>query len=357
LAKKNDGEERKLPPSDKKLRDLRRDGSIPVSAEFRAGVTFTIVALVGVLFFGQLVDQMLLIIGEVGGDWSAGKEVPIATFGKVIFYRMSVVSLIALVIGTLSFTLASMFEGRGFVWSSKRMSLQFERINPVEGIKKLFDLSALVDLLRSFIKLVILSAAFWLVMRYYLNDIFWAPTCELGCVGLVSAHIALWLLAIVSVVLMVSGFIDLRISRWLFKRDNRMSIRDVKRENKDSFGDPLILKNRKEERSKISQSQPLRGMEHASFVMASEFGSAVAIAYDPELSPTPFIVAKAGDESERQTLIAEADSLGKKIYVDDQLVMQLSRGAALGEPIPHQTYDRVAAYLVMANMPEPAASE
>lgn len=149
-----------------------------------------------------------------------------------------------------------------------------------------------------------------------------------------------------TVLLILSAVIDLMISRWLFTRDNRMTLTEMKRESKENFGDPHVRSARKAERDRIAKSAGLTGINAASVFIEGD-GMLVGITYKPDVSGVPIVAAKV-QPSDAPAVIAAVKERGVKIMVDPATVAILMKSGAVGQPIPRETFTPVAQALVQA---------
>lgn len=89
-------------------------------------------------------------------------------------------------------------------------------------------------------KVTLLGSVLFLVLRYWLQAMFYVPNCGEACAVPVLLAAIKPILAVAALVFIVLGIMDVSIQRWLFLRDMRMTKTEYKRERKDLEGDPLI---------------------------------------------------------------------------------------------------------------------
>ncbi|GGK45451.1 EscU/YscU/HrcU family type III secretion system export apparatus switch protein [Salinarimonas ramus] len=146
--------------------------------------------------------------------------------------------------------------------------------------------------------------------------------------------------------LVLFAAIDYAIQRWLFIRDNRMTLTEVKREMRENYGDPHVRGERRAERKRIAQSAGLVGPNSANFWIEGPDG-AIGIAYKPELSGVPVVAAKATGENAR-TFLATARENGIAITQAPDVFPILVEKGKVGDAIPRDTFQRIAQLLVRA---------
>jgi type III secretion protein U len=346
MAKKDDAEEATFDPSQKRLTQLRRDGQVPRSQEFTGAVTLIALLLYLLVSYPSILDLFRI----------AFRDMPIydpLPFWERVTQSARLVTditmrLILPVIGiaVLSSLLASILDTKGFVFTLKPLTPNVAKFNPMEGLGNLFTLKNFLELIKSLIKIAILFIVIYFLMKRYLNDIFWAPTCGLNCVIFVLLKLTGWIVAIGVALLIIAAAVDLLVSRWLFTRDNRMTLTEMKRENKEDQGSPEIRGARNQERRRLAQSAGLTGPQTANLFLLSPNG-VVGITYKPDISGVP-IVALKGRDAQVPDFLDIARQRGVGIIENIELTDTLLGLGRVGEPIPRDTFTAVARALVQA---------
>jgi len=322
-------------PSQWHLKRLQREGRTPKSDDFRASIS---VALVGatVWALGPYVTSRALSFLELtlneaareGSNLPALAETGVRTLGAV----PAGLGLLALVATGLGAGL----DGRGFSFVAKRCALDLERINPVEGLKKMYGLSSWVRYLVSVIKAILIFGAAALVFYSVISDLLWAPTCGLSCAGVV-ARIGLSRFAICALVVFIAfGLVDLFVSRRLFEHDNKMGHSDKKEEGRSQFGDPEVRK----ELSRLRANSTGAGTEKRKKQITLTWNNeAVIVSYDPQKDAAPVVVARVIDGAVASLL---ADPEIQRTVFRDETAVKLLRPAKPGEQIPRDAFSLIA---------------
>jgi type III secretion protein U len=335
----DESEEKTLPASQKKLTDARRKGQTSNSKDLVSG--FTLLAAVLYLLFRwpMMRDRLVQLIDVV----SAATEQPSTEAWQRAVYStidvlvtatvplLGVVCAVAVVMG--------MAATQGPVFSFESVKLQFDHVSPMKGAKRIFSTKNVIEFGKSLAKVVVLTAAFWSVLRGFIGPLFQTPSCGEACLGqmVVSTLQPLAVTAVIAFVII--GVLDMPLQRHLFLKEMRMSRTELKRERKDIDGNPLIKSERRRIQSMLAKRKVRKGVRHAGVVIAHE-DRVVGLRYHREEAPVPLIVSKgrgqAGDE-----MLAEARRLGRPVVQDASLVEQLI-GLAIGDRIPQDTYTPVA---------------
>jgi type III secretion protein U len=335
----DESEEKTLPASQKKLTDARRKGQTSNSKDLVSG--FTLLAAVLYLLFRwpMMRDRLIQLIDVV----SAATEQPSteawqrAVYSTIDVLVMTTVPLLVVVCAVA--VVMGMAATQGPVFSFESVKLQFDHVSPMKGAKRIFSTKNVIEFGKSLAKVVVLTAAFWSVLRGFIGPLFQTPSCGEACLGqmVVSTLQPLAVTAVIAFVII--GVLDMPLQRHLFLKEMRMSRTELKRERKDIDGNPLIKSERRRIQSMLAKRKVRKGVRHAGVVIAHE-DRVVGLRYHREEAPVPLIVSKgrgqAGDE-----MLAEARRLGRPVVQDASLVDQLI-GLAIGDRIPQETYTPVA---------------
>lgn len=346
MANKDDSEEANFEPTPQKLKQLRDKGQIPRSQELTGAFTLLCVLGYVIVTHQSLIDSFALALAE-------NPVFSPAPFEERMIRSVRMMGIIAAqlvlpVIGVAIFAAiaAALLDIGGFMFSMQALTPDFKKFNPVEGFKNMFKLRSLVDLIKSAVKIVVFFACLTLIVRAFVNDAFWAPTCGIGCIFEVGQTVIFYIILISAFLLVLFAAVDYLISRALFTRDNKMTLTEMKREMKEAFGDPHVRGQRDQIRKEMSETAGLVGPNAVNLWIAGEDG-AVGIAYRPERSGVPVLAAKAIGES-AATFRARAMESGVAIAEDPALFAALLNGGRVGQPIPRDTFNDVAHTLVRA---------
>ncbi|PDT34760.1 type III secretion system protein [Rhizobium sp. M10] len=257
MAKNDETEEKSLPPSRVKLDRLRREGQVPRSKEIPVAISVLAVAAYVTWGMGDILKDL-----SRSFDFSlqAASRLDVAEAASEALKQagMALLDLIwlPLLLGLVVTIAASIIDAQGFPVSMKNMQFDFTRLNPVDGIKKLFSLPSLAEFGKGIVKFLILGAAGGGAILYFLNGIFWAPLCGETCSLSTAVHLLGTILVIASAVMLLAAFFDIRISRALFKHEHRMTKTEARREYKDTQGDPHVKSARRQIGAEMRNGPP-----------------------------------------------------------------------------------------------------
>ena len=343
---KDQSEEKTLPASEKKLRDARKKGQVSQSKDMVIGVVTVLAIIYLWLGWEHLQDSLtaLLILPQDIYEvpfMEAADRVMRDSFNLAV---MTVLPLIALVV--IGSVLTSVAVMRGFVFSTDPITPKGDNINPVSGFKKLFSIKNLVELIKSLLKTVLLSAAATLLIWLGIEVLVKGPYCGTECIAYSFGVIFKPLMIAFAIIFILFALFDVGVQRWLFLRDMRMTKTEFKRERKDMEGDPTVRQERHRQRGEFAQGggTPL-GLQNATVLIAAQSSMVVGLRFVQGETPVPVIVCKG-----RKERAAEMLNEGHKLYIpvvdDSDLAANLARTAGLGDEVGEDYFDQVAQVLV-----------
>ncbi len=223
---------------------------------------------------------------------------------------------------------------------------KFSRMNPISGMKRLFSLKAMVELVKALIKIAILFAVIYQTIQssMYLfpkmiNMTFTKAASEVGslCFGLVIR---------LSIVFAFIAFLDLLYQKWEYEKNIRMTKEEVKQEYKNIEGDPKIKGKIKQRQQAMSRRRMMQAVPAADVVIRNPTHFAVALKYDAEKNHAPVVVAKGQDELAFR-IIEKAQEHNVFITENPPLARALYAQVDLDREIPFEFYKAVSEVLAL----------
>jgi flagellar biosynthesis protein FlhB len=265
-----------------------------------------------------------------------------ALFAQFGFLFSSILSPL-LLFGATIFSVVLFFDFLqvGPVFSFQPLKPDFSRINPAQGLKRLFNMKMLIEALKSTLKLAIYGMIAWLVIRNALANNELAITDGTRLLFAL-ARTGFSLLLFFALAAMVFAASDQILSRRQYSKKMRMSRRELKREYKDREGDNRLKQKRKEFHAEFAKmAKSLRGAREADVILTNPTHYAVALRYMPEKTDAPVIVSRGtGKIAERIKSIGFI--YGVTIIQDPPLARALFRDGKLEEEIPELLFQSVA---------------
>jgi len=257
------------------------------------------------------------------------------------FYLAWPALLGALVIGVASNILQS-----GFIWSLAPIKPELSRLNPVEGLGRMFSMRALFDLLKSLLKMLFIGYAVFSGIQGELSRLLQVGYAE-GVSSLALVGGTLWVLALrVSLVYVLIGAIDFLYQRHEHRKNLMMSRQEVKEEHKQMEGDPQVRAKQRERQRLLATRRMFTEIPRATVVITNPTHYAVALRYEEQSGAAPVVVAKGSDYLAHR-IIAKAKEAGVPIVAEPEVARALYRQSEIGREIPVALYRLVAEVLAV----------
>ena len=339
-------EEKSHPASSKKLTDQRKKGKLAKAPDLLAAITTG--ALIGyvLLTAGQITERlqnlMTVSAHSIETDFNHGSRMVLADVQSTLLQC----ALSALLIAVTAAILGGMLINKGFLFSIEAVTPKFEKLNPVSGFKNIFKVNNLVEFGKSIVKAVLFGAALFGLARGAVDPLLQLPVCGPGCIPSTLGSILVPLFLAAVVFYFASGAVDLLIQKWLFMREMRMTKTEVKRENKDTNGNPLIKGQQRRLRRESAQDTVRTGFAHSTLVIcAAEV--AIGLRYVQNETPLPVVVCRAmGDASTQMIAAARARQL--PTFWDKALATELAAEVMVGKAISVKFFSRVAQAILLS---------
>ena len=329
-------------PSPRRLDEARKQGDVARSADLTSGTALVTAVGVVVATGGGAVARLAgmmrgVTIGAVSAtppQAGAALRDAAETFAALVLPVVGAAAGAALAVG--------MLQTRGMV-AMRLVAPDLTRVNPLAGLARMASMDALVALARAAVKALIVAAIAWWTVRPLVGD-----TLRLGTVGAsralaVTAGVAGTLLLRVAVATFVVGVLDLLWQRRQFRARHRMTKDEVKREHRESEGDPRHKAERRRAHRELSEARAIRAVAEATCVIVNPDHLAVALRWDEATMTAPEIVVK-GQELVAEEIKAIARAHGVPIYRDVGLARALT-ALDEGAAIPEELYEAVAEVL------------
>jgi flagellar biosynthetic protein FlhB len=332
--------------SPKKRRDERKKGHVAISKDvvMIASLlgTFVLLKMLFPFMYRTMRDYMIKYLSLAPGvenlsDFSAG------IFGDTAWVILKA-ALPILLAGIVLAVLGTGVQTR-FLFTKSNLAPKFSRLNPIQGIKNLFSLKSLIELLKNLLKIIILGIILFQIIKGDLRPI--ARTIDMD----LKESAAYVLNAIMDMVfrvslifLAVAGF-DFFYQRWDYERQIKMSKQELKEEFKQTEGNPEIkgrIRNIQRERAR---SRMMQSVPEADVIIRNPTHYAVALRYDIEKDNAPVLVAKGQDELALR-IVAIGEEYGVYVLENKPLARGIFAATQVGAEIPSEYYGMVAEILV-----------
>ncbi len=343
---KDESQEKTQDPTSRRLEKAREDGKVVSSKEM---FVFTILT-VGVILmyiFPPLIEDFLKISSyffNFGPELLHGRS-PLYSIREAItfFLKVTIIFSIPLLIICI---ITQFIVGNGLNFSVKALHWKSDKMNPINGLKRIFSMKGLVELVKSILKVVFLGGISFVVLKFYLPELVNITETNLfsGVIRLVSLFPILIIALLVG--LAVIAAIDFAWQKYDYIKSLRMSHQDVKDEYKETDGQPEVKqKIRKLQLNAATKSRKenssIDNLDQATAIITNPTHFAVALKYEVGDSQAPKIIAK-GRGKNAEKLIEKAKKLNIGKMESPQLARALYYTCEIGEEILSKLYNAVA---------------
>jgi flagellar biosynthetic protein FlhB len=261
-------------------------------------------------------------------------------FGVIIMLLAPIVVAI-MVTGIVSHIVQD--NGRiDFQWS--RITFDLNKLNFISGFSKLFNKEALVEILKSLIKIFVIGWIAYQVLRDELQNIMLLAEADVNGILTYTGHVAFKIVTHTSGIMIVIAILDMAYVKWRYIENLKMTKQEVKDENKDLEGNPEIKGKIKKLQFQAARRRLTKIIPTADVVITNPTHFAIALKYDRSRMVAPMVIAKGADEM--ALAIKEMARENKITLVENRfLARELYDQVAENQEIPESLYAAVAEIL------------
>lgn len=351
FAKEGQGGEKTEPATQKKLEDARKEGQVAKSREIANGLGLLALFLILRFWIGTMGTQLM----EIFPDFY--DRIPqLVTFFQgtmpqtdtALVFRRMLTQLLLIIAPVLlvGFAVAFLSDVVQVKWKPtlKPLMPKFSKLNPISGVKKIFSVNALVELIKSIAKIALIGY----VCYQYLRDK-WVILLNLYDISLMQglqivSEVVIDLGIRISAIYMIIALADFIYQRVKFSNDMKMTKQEVKEEYKQQEGDPQIKGQIRQKMREASRRRMMQDLPQADVVITNPTHYAVAVKYDPQVADAPLVLAKGeGYLAQKIKDVARENQI--EIVENKPLARMLYANVDVGQAVPPELYQAVAEVL------------
>jgi len=342
-------EDKNFEASQQKLQRLREQGQVIKSKDLSSAISlmvmFILLLATSPFIFNNLA-QMYVAFFDL---------VQYGSIDKMGYMYIIVQAFKGLVLTSLPFLLIAMFVAIaadlfqvGPLFALKAITPKLDKLNPINGLKGIFSKRTVVELGKNLAKLSVLFGLGYYSFTKHLPEMINSgqsdnPLIILFMVGRILSDFIY--LAIIFFIII--GLADYLYQRTKFLNDQKMSMKEVKDEYKQSEGDPMVKAMLKQKRMQMMMQQQLEAVPTADVITTNPIHVAVALKYSPSTMESPIVVAKGAEHfAQRIKEIAKEHNI--PIVENPVLARTLYRVVDINQDIPPDLYQAVAEILMFA---------
>ena len=330
-------------PTAKKRADARKKGQVGKSQELNTAF----VLLMGFFMLNLLWDTIYLHIAEYTTYILSHPNQTVDT-ETITNLFIGIIELLAktsfpIMIAIMLIGLSINFFQVGLQFNTEAMEPKLDKLNPINGFGRIFSKRALVEMLKSIFKIIVIGSALYVVLIDHVLSmpqfIFFGLENSLGQI----ADIIFGMAFKICGVILVLGVIDLSYQKWQTTQDLKMTKQEVKDEFKQSEGDPQIKGKIKQKQRQMAMARMMQEVPKADVIVTNPTHFAVALEYHKGMV-APRVLAK-GQDLVAQRIKDIAREAGVAIVENKPLARALYASTEIGDSVPQELYQAVAEVL------------
>ena len=339
MAESESGAEKSEEPTGKRLSESRKKGQIARSKELNT-LAVTMGGFGGLLVFGGSMGNAMLDI--MRGNFSLPREVImdensmglwLAASGEIAMQAMFPLFLLLLVVSILG-----PISLGGWLFSAEAMAPKASRMNPLAGLKRMFSVNALVELLKALAKFVLILLVGVAVLAAFQDDLLAIVHEPIESAIIHALNVVGWSALWMSCGLILIAAVDVPFQLWSNKKKLMMTKQEVRDEYKDSEGKPEVKQRIRQMQREISERRMMQAVPEADVVITNPTHFAVALKYDPSKGSAPVLLAKGGDftalkireiANEHKVMVLESPALARAVFYSTELDQEIPAGLYL----------------------------
>lgn len=329
-----------------KLRDAREKGDVYKSKDLSSTASLLAVLLTFSVFSELIADHLLGLFTHSlkfeGLDFSTLLPRMISISFEILLITTAVLVIPMAILGVLT-----EFLQVGFLFASEKVTPDLNKINPTEGLKRIFRKENITQSIKSFFQSALILITCVIFIHQSLPDLlnlFYAkPQITLALLWKYGSIITLW----ISIIFLIIGMLDYFYQRHSYMQRQRMSDSEIKQEFKQSEGDPVVKNERRQLHKEWSSRSVTQATSRAKVLITNPTHIAIAIYYAPEEAPLPSVTAK-GEGAMAALMRQTAEENAIPIVENVALARGLNDDAELDATIPEDYFEAVAEVLIWA---------
>ncbi|MDJ0626032.1 MAG: EscU/YscU/HrcU family type III secretion system export apparatus switch protein [Candidatus Caenarcaniphilales bacterium] len=341
--------EKRFDPTPQKLKRLRDQGNVPKSREVAQIATFVTAVMYLLIGSNYIWSQIYPMFRKL---WEAIPQKTLGAIGAgyIINYSAATIAMVLVpmfLLVALTAITSDIFQV-GIMFSTQRLVPKITNLNPTNYFKNTFNVRGIVELLKQIAKVGILTfVAYFMIQKHWELIIGSLHSESLAALVEILKKIIADFTIFAAIALLVVAISDLFFQRFKFTQDNRMTLKEMMDEMKQTEGDPFVKAQRRALAKSLNQRRQVMSVPEADFITTNPSKIAVAVKYNQGKMSAPRVIAKGGD-SFAWLIIATGKKHNIPIIENVPLARALYRLVKVDHEIPPELYRAVAEILLFA---------
>ena len=333
-------------PTPHRLREAREKGQVAKSKEITTAilllVSFSFFRYMGPFMLSNIINTVSTILQQI----PHAQEFSLGFAGFILLIALRGLAFTVLPLFACVFLASVIAEAlqTGLVFAADPLSPKIERINPLEGFKKMFGIQGFVETIKSVLKIVIVFYISWSTVKGEIPSIVVlinsSPWDALALGGEIAFKIAMR----IGTFYILIAFLDYLFRRWEYMRNLKMTRQEVKEEYKRLEGDPLVKQRMRDMQRQVAYQRMMAAVPQSDVVVTNPTHLACALKYEATKSKAPILLAK-GERLIAQEIKRIAEEHEIPIMENEPLARSIFRTTKIKKEVPPELYQAIAEVL------------
>ncbi|PRA55811.1 MULTISPECIES: flagellar biosynthesis protein FlhB [Pseudomonas] len=339
MAESESGQDKTEEPTEKKKKDAREKGEIARSKELNT-LAVMLAGAGGLLIYGGGLAQDLLEVMRL--NFSLPREVLLSpgAMGQYLLHsgKIAIIAVQPVLITLLLAALIGPISLGGWLFAGSSLAPKFSRMNPANGIKRMFSSTAVIELLKALAKFLLILFVALTVLKSDIDDLLRIAHEPLEQAIIHSVQLVGWSTLWMACGLILIAAVDVPVQLYQSHKKLMMTKQEIRDEHKDQEGRPEVKQRIRQLQREMSQRRMMAAIPDADVVITNPTHYAVALKYDPDKGGAPMLVAKGSDflalkireiAVSNNVLLLESPALARSIYYSTELDQEIPGGLYL----------------------------
>ena len=333
-------------PTPHRMREAREKGQVAKSRE----ITVAFVLLLSYFLFKYLGEYMWLNLTSSARAIlhliPEAKNFNILLAAYILLLALRGIAMVVLPIFGIAFISTFLAEAlqTGFLFSFDPLSPKIEKLNPLEGLKKMASLQGFVELIKSLFKIIVVFYISFSAAREELPFIILLVEAQPWDAIVLGGSIAYKIAIRVGLFYVALAILDYLYRRWEYMKNLRMTKQEVKEEYKRLEGDPMVKQRMRDLQRQAAHQRMMGAVPQADVVVTNPTHIAVALKYESKKMKAPVLLAK-GERIIAEQIRQIAEEHEVSIVENEPLARLIYRTTKLNQEVPPGLYQAIAEVL------------
>jgi flagellar biosynthetic protein FlhB len=280
----------------KKRLDKRKKGEVAKSQDVNTAILLLFVFLFFWFSGGMILSKIMNLLIRSFEDFMLLQLTEKTTFSLLhdLLPDLSLILLPIMLVAMIGGVAANYMQV-GFLFSTETIQFKLEKLDPIKGAKRIFSIRAIVELLKSTLKISFVGVVTFVVLWGEWDGIMRLSQVSLDAALIFLAKLVLKMGLAATIMLLFLAVFDYTYQKYDFEKNIRMSKQDIKDEYKNIEGDPHIKSKIKQKQREMAMSRMMQEIPKADVIITNPTHYAVALKYDEAKMDAPFVIGSGVD--------------------------------------------------------------